>query len=134
MDTPEEILIVFFIISLIVICCGSCCGDVSSTQTGLPPPETIHQTPQPEQDIETGHRKALVYKDIKEEEGGRGEEEGGGKRFCPICLEEYEDDHQMRRLQKCGHVFHLLCIDSWLTRDPSCPCCRCSVDLMSLGL
>jgi len=132
MDTIDEILIGFSIIGLIVIVIANCCDNIDPPPTRLPP-ETIHQTVQPQQDIETGQSKALVFKDIKEEEGGR-EEEGGGKRFCPICLEEYEDDHQIRRLRNCGHVFHLLCIDSWLTQKQNCPSCRRSVDLMSLGL
>ncbi|KAG7600263.1 Zinc finger RING-type [Arabidopsis suecica] len=132
MDTTDEIIIVFLIIALIVTLIANCCENTSLPPTGLPP-ETIHQTVQPQQDIETGQRKTLVFKDIKEE-GGEEEEEGSGKRFCPICLEEYEDDHQIRRLKKCGHVFHLLCIDSWLTRERSCPSCRRSVDLISLGL
>lgn len=126
MDTTDEIIIGLFIIALIVTVIAHCCENTSLPPTGLPA-ETIHQTVQPQQDIETGQRKTLVFKDIKE----GGEEEGSGKRFCPICLEEYEDDHQIRRLKKCGHVFHLLCIDSWLTRERSCPSCRRSVDLMS---
>lgn len=133
MDTTEEILIGFFIMALIFTVFANCFNGKSPTSTGIPP-ETIHQTPPPQQDIETGPMKALMFKDIKEEEEGGEEDEGGCNRFCPICLEEYEDDHQIRRLKKCGHVYHLLCIDSWLSLDESCPCCRRSVDLMSLGL
>ncbi|EOA39233.1 hypothetical protein CARUB_v10012211mg [Capsella rubella] len=135
MDTPQEFLIVFLIIGLIITIFSNCYSGTSPPPAGLVPPETIHQTPQPdEQDIETGRRqkKTLLYKDIKDKEGGEEEEKGGSKRFCPICLEEYEDDHEMRRLKKCGHVFHLLCIDSWLKRERTCPSCRRSVDLISL--
>ncbi|KAL0791756.1 hypothetical protein Bca101_008002 [Brassica carinata] len=79
----------------------------------------IYQTPRPQQDIETGQEKGLMFKDIKEE--------GCDKRSCQICLEEYEDDHEITRLKKCRHVFHRSCIDHWLSQNRSCPICRCYV-------
>ncbi|ESQ30265.1 hypothetical protein EUTSA_v10011950mg, partial [Eutrema salsugineum] len=101
------------------------CAQRNRTSPSVLPPETIRQTPQPQQDIETGQTKILMFKDIEKEE-----REGCGKRICPICLEEYEDDHEITRLKKCRHVFHRFCIDAWLTRDRSCPSCRRSVDLI----
>ncbi|KAL5737626.1 hypothetical protein ACOSP7_030387 [Xanthoceras sorbifolium] len=43
---------------------------------------------------------------------------------CSICLQEFHDGDSVRRLPNCGHIFHLDCIDKWLTRNGSCPVCR----------
>lgn len=42
---------------------------------------------------------------------------------CTICLEGYEDTEKVR-LSMCGHLFHMDCIDEWITKHASCPYCR----------
>ncbi|CDY46540.1 BnaA08g01790D [Brassica napus] len=96
-------IVLSIIIVIILIACGSC--GICAPHL---PPELIYQTPQPQQDIETGQEKGLMFKDIKEERCD--------KRSCQICLEEYEDDHEITRLKKCR-----------LTEKRSCPICRCYV-------
>lgn len=50
---------------------------------------------------------------------------------CPICLVEYSEGDQLRRLP-CGHEYHKECVDSWLGNQASCPACRYSLsDLVS---
>ncbi|CAH8384406.1 unnamed protein product [Eruca vesicaria subsp. sativa] len=115
-DVDIACIVITIIAVIIIIACGSCCCGTCVPDL---PPELIHQTPQPQQDIETGQKKGLVFKDIKEE--------GCDKRCCPICLEEYEDDHEIRRLKKCRHFFHRFCIDHWLSQKRTCPSCRCCV-------
>ena len=46
---------------------------------------------------------------------------------CAICLEDYVDQDTCRVLPHCGHVFHLVCCDEWLSqrREPACPMCNC---------
>ncbi|KAI5243141.1 hypothetical protein E4T43_04341 [Aureobasidium subglaciale] len=44
---------------------------------------------------------------------------------CLVCLCDFEQDEEARRLVKCNHLFHKECIDQWLTKGRnSCPLCR----------
>ncbi|XP_022734837.1 NEP1-interacting protein-like 2 [Durio zibethinus] len=43
---------------------------------------------------------------------------------CSICLRGLKDGEIARNLPKCGHIFHLNCIDEWLSRQGTCPMCR----------
>ncbi|KAK9451453.1 uncharacterized protein V1518DRAFT_408600 [Limtongia smithiae] len=44
--------------------------------------------------------------------------------ICAICLEQLEDDDDIRGLT-CGHAFHATCIEPWLTlRRACCPLCK----------
>lgn len=50
---------------------------------------------------------------------------GGGGESCSICLAEYDGEEMVIRLPRCGHVFHMECINSWLDRSQfTCPLCR----------
>ncbi|KAF1891007.1 hypothetical protein Lal_00001141 [Lupinus albus] len=43
---------------------------------------------------------------------------------CVICLSTFEDGEMGRCLPKCGHGFHVECIDMWLSLHSNCPICR----------
>ncbi|KAL0927104.1 hypothetical protein M5K25_001261 [Dendrobium thyrsiflorum] len=50
---------------------------------------------------------------------------------CAICLAKFEPGEPVRFLPKCGHCFHVGCVDRWLIIRPSCPTCRqCLVDCL----
>uniref|UniRef100_A0A7N0VDX6 RING-type domain-containing protein n=1 Tax=Kalanchoe fedtschenkoi TaxID=63787 RepID=A0A7N0VDX6_KALFE len=52
---------------------------------------------------------------------------GGANGECSICLDEFEEEDQVRKLSGCGHQFHATCVDRWVasrSRQPSCPTCR----------
>mmetsp|Transcript_85510 Transcript_85510/g.191135 ORF Transcript_85510/g.191135 Transcript_85510/m.191135 type:complete len:418 (-) Transcript_85510:99-1352(-) len=58
------------------------------------------------------------------DEAAFGDEEG--KRFpgeCPICLSEWEPTDVIK-LTPCGHVFHEVCLASWLRTERTCALCR----------
>ncbi|KAK7962311.1 ring-8 protein [Apiospora aurea] len=43
---------------------------------------------------------------------------------CAICIDPLEDDDDVRGLT-CGHAFHAVCLDPWLTnRRACCPLCK----------
>lgn len=46
---------------------------------------------------------------------------------CVVCLSEFEEGEELRFLPKCGHCFHLDCIDMWLFSHTTCPLCRRSL-------
>ncbi|KAF0890315.1 hypothetical protein E2562_002726 [Oryza meyeriana var. granulata] len=46
---------------------------------------------------------------------------------CSVCLGEFQDGDLLRLLPKCGHVFHVPCIDTWLRAHVNCPLCRSDV-------
>ncbi|XP_002519430.2 RING-H2 finger protein ATL7 [Ricinus communis] len=46
---------------------------------------------------------------------------------CVICLGELEDGDKVRSLPNCGHVFHVPCIDGWLSAHTNCPICRAPI-------
>ncbi|KVI09622.1 RING-H2 finger protein ATL70-like [Cynara cardunculus var. scolymus] len=43
---------------------------------------------------------------------------------CSICLADYNPANVIRLMPKCGHLFHVKCIDKWLKVHPTCPVCR----------
>ena len=46
---------------------------------------------------------------------------------CVICLSAFEDGEMGRCLPKCGHGFHVQCIDMWLSSHSNCPICRAPI-------
>ncbi|OAY49462.1 E3 ubiquitin-protein ligase ATL4 [Manihot esculenta] len=43
---------------------------------------------------------------------------------CAVCLSNFEPQDQLRLLPLCCHAFHVLCIDTWLQSNQTCPLCR----------
>ncbi|KAJ4712034.1 E3 ubiquitin-protein ligase RHA1B-like [Melia azedarach] len=44
---------------------------------------------------------------------------------CAVCLYEFEDQDEIRRLANCRHIFHRSCLDRWMGYDQkTCPLCR----------
>ncbi|KAL4296989.1 hypothetical protein GQ457_12G030050 [Hibiscus cannabinus] len=54
-------------------------------------------------------------------------EEHGLGLDCVICLSPFEGNEVGRKLPKCGHGFHVECIDMWLHSHSNCPVCRAPV-------
>ncbi|XP_031478313.1 NEP1-interacting protein-like 1 isoform X1 [Nymphaea colorata] len=52
------------------------------------------------------------------------EKDGDTNSTCAICLQAFQQEEIIRRLPLCKHIFHLPCIDTWLSRHNSCPLCR----------
>jgi len=43
---------------------------------------------------------------------------------CPISLDEFNDDDQVRQLLPCGHIFHENQFNEWFQSNVRCPVCR----------
>ncbi|CAI2359198.1 unnamed protein product [Moneuplotes crassus] len=58
---------------------------------------------------------------------------------CAICFDEYEQGNDIRKLIKCGHLFHAHCIEDWISATisrkkhrnqhiaPTCPLCKIEI-------
>ncbi|KAF8724382.1 hypothetical protein HU200_021415 [Digitaria exilis] len=46
---------------------------------------------------------------------------------CAVCLGELEAGEKARALPRCGHRFHVECIDAWFRGNATCPLCRADV-------
>lgn len=55
------------------------------------------------------------------------EADGGPETCCAVCLGDFSAAQALRRLP-CGHKFHQVCIDKWLTRRKVCPLCLQDVE------
>ncbi|XP_010545532.1 PREDICTED: E3 ubiquitin-protein ligase RHA1B-like [Tarenaya hassleriana] len=49
-----------------------------------------------------------------------------GSESCAVCLYEFEDEDEIRRLTNCRHIFHRSCLDRWMMgyNQMTCPLCR----------
>ncbi|KAF8094744.1 hypothetical protein N665_0354s0033 [Sinapis alba] len=46
---------------------------------------------------------------------------------CAVCLSLFEEKDTARMLPNCKHMFHVTCVDTWLTSCSTCPICRTEV-------
>ncbi|XP_022853096.1 RING-H2 finger protein ATL57-like [Olea europaea var. sylvestris] len=55
---------------------------------------------------------------------------------CTICLSEFQQREIVKVIPYCKHVYHPMCIDTWLSSHVTCPLCRSSqlFDEVSLGM
>ncbi|XP_040380687.1 RING-H2 finger protein ATL39-like [Oryza brachyantha] len=47
---------------------------------------------------------------------------------CAVCLGTIQAGAMVKLLPACAHIYHVDCIDLWLSSHPTCPLCRCRVD------
>ncbi|ESP01849.1 hypothetical protein LOTGIDRAFT_138976, partial [Lottia gigantea] len=66
------------------------------------------------------------YKQVKRC-GDEEEENDDQLEKCTICLSEFEDGEDVRRLP-CMHLFHIECVDQWLCTNKKCPICRVDIE------
>ena len=46
---------------------------------------------------------------------------------CGICQEAFQEDSPVRQIRRCGHYYHLSCIEQWLANHQTCPLCMQNV-------
>ena len=52
---------------------------------------------------------------------------------CSICLEEIEENDDIKKLINCDHIFHKSCIDTWSNNNNTCPLCRKHIISLFIG-
>lgn len=50
--------------------------------------------------------------------------ESNGQQMCPICRVNFEENDIIRKINHCGHMYHINCIDNWFQEHTTCPVCR----------
>ncbi|XP_057421385.1 NEP1-interacting protein 2-like isoform X2 [Lotus japonicus] len=55
---------------------------------------------------------------------GNNGDASGQRDSCSVCLQDFQLGETVRSLPYCHHMFHLPCIDEWLSKHVSCPLCR----------
>lgn len=45
---------------------------------------------------------------------------------CVVCMSDFEDGEDLIILD-CFHRYHKECIDSWLTKNSTCPICKTDI-------
>jgi hypothetical protein len=76
--------------------------------------------------IESNTLPHKFHKVIKSSNDEDESEENNGER-CTICLCEYQEQEDVRRLP-CMHLFHKECVDQWLPTNKRCPICRVDIE------
>ncbi|KAL9677156.1 hypothetical protein QQ045_005383 [Rhodiola kirilowii] len=73
--------------------------------------------------VTTGLSKETVVQSLKPSKFFTFAESDVQKECCSICQEDYVEDDELGTLS-CGHGFHVLCIEQWLTCKNICPLCK----------
>jgi len=50
--------------------------------------------------------------------------ESNDQQMCPVCRVNFEENDVVRKINHCGHMYHLNCIDNWFQEHATCPVCR----------
>jgi hypothetical protein len=53
-----------------------------------------------------------------------GDIENPNAEYCPISLDEFNDDDQVRQIIHCGHIFQPTQFQRWFESNTRCPICR----------
>ncbi|KAI8951852.1 hypothetical protein F4801DRAFT_542825 [Xylaria longipes] len=76
--------------------------------------DSLHRTSEDDEEDEDDHINPALDPDMM----------GSSGDTCAICIDTLEDDDDVRGLT-CGHAFHAVCLDPWLTnRRACCPLCK----------
>jgi hypothetical protein len=88
--------------------------------------EEVHSTGMSVSEIQDNTTFGL-YSDITGEDEQPEDGQSVAHDNCSVCQEQYQDTSIIRQVDRCGHIFHLGCIDKWLTDHRKCPVCMQSV-------
>ncbi|KAI3333973.1 hypothetical protein F4824DRAFT_220180 [Ustulina deusta] len=76
--------------------------------------DSLHRVSEDDEEEDDDHINPALDPDMMESSGDT----------CAICIDTLEDNDDVRGLT-CGHAFHAVCLDPWLTnRRACCPLCK----------
>eukprot|EP00472_Partenskyella_glossopodia_P003740 CAMPEP_0197523384 /NCGR_PEP_ID=MMETSP1318-20131121/8320_1 /TAXON_ID=552666 /ORGANISM="Partenskyella glossopodia, Strain RCC365" /LENGTH=196 /DNA_ID=CAMNT_0043076059 /DNA_START=182 /DNA_END=772 /DNA_ORIENTATION=+ len=102
----------------------------------LPLEEYTHPSELHKEDVKTLRsklkRRGIDSKDCVEKADliAKLKDAGTSSESCCICVEDYVTGDLLRVMPKCGHLFHLACVDKWIyesadySKPVSCPMCK----------
>ncbi|KAK1284034.1 RING-H2 finger protein ATL11 [Acorus calamus] len=102
----------------------------SSARTGRRPPPNPRRRNYPSASRGGGADPAVVKAlplfayEAREKAAASASAEVVAAEDCVVCLSEFEEGEVVKAIPACGHVFHVGCIDAWLSSHDSCPLCR----------
>lgn len=79
--------------------------------------EEAHISPAERADIINSISSYAYHRKAKDEEEN-----------CAVCISKIENGQQVKSLA-CKHLFHPKCINDWLKRKLTCPCCKAKVTI-----
>ncbi|OWM67570.1 hypothetical protein CDL15_Pgr028433 [Punica granatum] len=82
-------------------------------------------SPRPEGSFPEFRLPAARFGDLQRSRSSSSNASEGESAKCSICLADMEEEEAVSELPRCGHVFHLGCIEEWLEKCQfTCPLCR----------
>jgi len=78
------------------------------------------------------HKYKKMIRNTDSSDGAKDDDEDNSPDKCTICLSEFEEDEDVRRLP-CMHLFHIECVDQWLHQNKRCPICRVDIEAAAKG-
>mmetsp|Transcript_31370 Transcript_31370/g.74547 ORF Transcript_31370/g.74547 Transcript_31370/m.74547 type:complete len:163 (+) Transcript_31370:149-637(+) len=61
-------------------------------------------------------------------EGGESAHGEKKEEMCAVCHDDLAVGQYELKFKACGHSFHPSCLNQWLDRRRTCPCCRAMLD------
>ena len=92
------------------------------TPTKIPHKRTVSQ-----QDLTVQLTKNIINENSKKSTFTMQVKDFSSDGNCVVCLERFSDKNVVRKLLKCGHIFHEHCLTDWIKTDlkePKCPHCN----------
>jgi len=66
-------------------------------------------------------KQSAISADHNQQQGGSTEQDA---EMCAVCQFDFEHHERVLACKTCDNGFHVRCLNEWLSRATTCPCCR----------